>query len=337
MASTFVNDSPAEEERFRAEGRVRVDAAYVTNANGPWFKPGNGRCEWFKDIEPGPEMMVVPAGRFLMGSTPAEISALGRANCDGETGAFSDGSSEAHPDGPDWWRTEGPHHTVSIALPFAAGRHAITRGQYAAFVNDSGHMTESGAYVWKGGRFEHNPAASWRAPGFAQEDRHPVVCISWNDARAYAAWLSSKCGHRYRLLSEAEREYVTRAGTTTAFWWGASISKGDANYNGNETFEGGAKGLDAHATVPVETFAANPWGLFQVHGNIWEWCEDRWHASYRGAPHDGSAWTASGSDRRVIRGGSWVLFAQLLRAANRLYNPATGRSHDLGFRLARTL
>jgi formylglycine-generating enzyme required for sulfatase activity len=166
-----------------------------------------------------------------------------------------------------------------------------------------------------------------------------VINVSWDDATAYAAWLSRKTGKTYRLLSEAEREYVTRAGTTTAFWWGDTISTAQANYHGGNTYRGvGVKGEYRKQTVPVERFEPDSWGLYNVHGNVWEWCEDVWHDNYNGAPTDGSAWL-QGSDesRRVVRGGAWNLHPQLLRAASRHWHGAVGRNNDLGFRLARTL
>ena len=121
--------------------------------------------------------------------------------------------------------------------------------------------------------------------------RRPVINVSWDDAKAYVAWLSNKTGKTYRLLSEAEREYVTRAGTTTPFWWGSSISTSQANYDGTNTYGSGVKGEFRHETLPVDSFQPNPWGLYQVHGNVWEWVEDCYHESYAGAPSDGSAWT----------------------------------------------
>jgi formylglycine-generating enzyme required for sulfatase activity len=153
----------------------------------------------------------------------------------------------------------------------------------------------------------HDPKASWHAPGFFQDDSHPVVCIKLDDAKAYAGWLVQITGKPYRLLSEAEREYVARAGTTTPFWWGSSITPAQANYDGRLVYKGGgSKGEWRKSTVPVGSFEANPWGLYNVHGNVWEWCEDFWHDNYSSAPLDGSAWLRAGDDsRRVIRGGSW--------------------------------
>ena len=162
-----------------------------------------------------------------------------------------------------------------------------------------------------------------------------MINVSWNDAKIYLAWLSRKTGKPYRLLTEAEREYVTRAGTTTPFWWGSTISTGQANSDGNEIYPGGVKGEWRRQTVPVHSFEPNPWGLFQVHGNVWEWVEDCWNENYVGAPSDGSAWVAGNCRRRVMRGGSW--FNKPVDAAAREENDAGFRYHSYGFRVARAL
>jgi formylglycine-generating enzyme required for sulfatase activity len=132
------------------------------------------------------------------------------------------------------------------------------------------------------------------------------VCVNWYDAKAYATWLSKTTGNDYRLLSDAQREYVTRAGTTTPFWWGTSITPAQANYLGTQVYSGGGSlGEFRRRTVPVDSFEPNPWGLFNVHGNVWEWAEDCWNDSNSFNPGDGTSRTQMGScDRRVTRGGS---------------------------------
>jgi formylglycine-generating enzyme required for sulfatase activity len=165
----------------------------------------------------------------------------------------------------------------------------------------------------------------------------PVINVSWNDANAYVSWLSKVTGKKYRLLSEAEREYVTRAGATSPFWWGDSISPEQANYNGNFAFSGGVKGQNRKATVPVDQFEANPWKVQQVHGNVWDWVADCWSENYEGVPADGSAITSENCMLRVIRGGSWINSPNYLRAASRVkYKPST-RAREIGFRVARSL
>jgi formylglycine-generating enzyme required for sulfatase activity len=132
-------------------------------------------------------------------------------------------------------------------------------------------------------------------------------------------------------------EYCCRAGTTTAFWWGNSISTGQANYNGNHTYGSGSKGEYRQQTLPVDSFEANPWGLYQVHGNVWEWCQDNWHPNYQGAPQDGSVWAGGDATYRVLRGGSWNNTPDNLRSSNRNNNQPTNRNNNVGFRLASTL
>lgn len=218
----------------------------------------------------------------------------------------------------------------------------MPRGDYAAFVRETNHTIGETCYTKEFDKWEERSGRSFRNPAFTQGDHHPVVCVNWDDAKAYATWLSRKTGKTYRLLSEAEREYVTRAGTTTPFWWGSAITPKEANYDGSaEPYKGGgSKGEYRQRTVVVDSFAPNPWGLYNVHGNVWEWTEDCRHETYHGAPADGSAWTAACSDfrRRVSRGGSWGNFPLLLRSAARVLGGSSVlRHYGLGFRLARTL
>ncbi len=256
-------------------------------------------------------MVPLPAGTFMMGSPDDEKDRL---------------------------IVEGPQHAVTIARPFAVGKFAVTAGQFAAFVAESGYQSGTQCGQWDGKEWKEKPG-SFGSPGFAQEGDHPAVCVSWDDAQAYAAWLSLKTGQRYRLLTEAEWEYAARAGTTTPFWWGASMTPEQANYNGNLTYgPAGRTGAWPQRTVPVSLFAANPWGLYQVHGNVWEWVEDCWCRSYAGAPADGTARkTAANCEARVLRGGSWLNGPRGLRSARRHGARPDFRRSDVGFRLARTL
>jgi formylglycine-generating enzyme required for sulfatase activity len=213
---------------------------------------------------------------------------------------------------------ESPQHSVTISKPFAVGRLAVTFDEWDACVAD-------------GGCNGYKPADGGWGRG-----RQPVINVSWTDAEAYVTWLSRKTGKVYRLLTEAEREYVTRAGTTTPFWWGASISTSQANYDGSKTYGGGSKGESRQKTVPVDSFPPNPWGLYQVHGNVWDWVEDCYHNGYTGAPSDGSA-RISETCSRVFRGGSWHGDPMYLRSAHRGVEPPDSRNDYRGFRLARTL
>jgi formylglycine-generating enzyme required for sulfatase activity len=207
---------------------------------------------------------------------------------------------------------------VSIPAPFAAGKYAVTFDEWDACVGDGG----CNGYEPKG----------WRG-------KHPVIKVNWDDAKAYAAWLSRKTGKTYRLLSETEREYVTRAGTATPFWWGSSITPAQANYDGSvEPYKGGgSEGEYRRRTVPVDSFEPNPWGLYNVHGNVWEWTEDCWYGSNTGNPGDGRARTTGDCNQRVVRGGSWANAPWGLRSASRAGSITGYRDSDRGFRLARTL
>lgn len=257
--------------------------------------PGKG--ERFKDCAECPELVVVPAGQFLMGSPSDEPE------------------REARED----------QIRVTIAKPFAIGAFAVTRGEFAAFVAATGYEVDEGCYFWTDTTWENRADRSWRAPGFEQDDRHPVICVDLKSARAYAAWLSKKTGKTYRLPSEAEREYATRAGTTTAYSWGSSISPQTANYNGT------------HRTMRVDSFQPNAWGLYNVHGNVWDWIEDCWNENNAGNPGDGSARTTGDCTWRVARGGAWNYGPTYLRSAYRYWNEPDNRSGVQGMRVVREL
>jgi formylglycine-generating enzyme required for sulfatase activity len=211
---------------------------------------------------------------------------------------------------------EHPQHPVTIGNPFAVGVCPVTRGEFAAFVKASGHKVEGGE------------KSSWRDPGFPQNDDHPVVCVSWYDAQAYVAWLTEISGGRpYRLLSEAEWEYCCRAGTSSAYSTGDSIMPEQANF-----------GEASKGTTSVLKFPPNPWGLYDMHGNIWEWCEDNWREDYNSnPPSDGSAWAGGDPSSRVLRGGSWIDRPDILRSAGRDWVHPVYRDYSFGFRVARTL
>ena len=279
----------------------------------------------FKDCPACPELVVIPAGSFTMGSSAAEQA---HANAAGIEASFTS--------------QESPQRNVSVR-GFAVGRYAVTRAEFAAFVRAKSYQTEAeqrgGCYVFQGG-VKRDKAYNWRNAGFDQADDHPVVCVSWNDAHAYTQWLSQTSGKSYRLLSEAEREYAARAGTRTAFWWGDSINANQANYIGTgKSFNGSPLGEWRKTTVPVNSFGANPFGLYNMHGNVWEWVQDVWHDNYKGAPVDGTPWVTGGdSARRVLRGGSWLNDAGSLRAASRIsFMSDYSDWGNAGFRIARGL
>ena len=240
-----------------------------------------------------PELVVVPAGSFLMGSPSSE------------SGRNDD---------------EGPVHRVRIAEPFAVGVYEVTFAEWHACLSD-------------GGCRGHRPNDRGWGRG-----RRPAVNVNWNDAQLYVSWLSRKTGKRYRLLSESEWEYVARAGTTGPFHFGSTISTSQANYDGRYTYGSRRQGEYRRRTVPVGTFRANDFGLYDVHGNVREWVEDCWHGNYRGAPVDGSAWTSGGDcSWRVLRGGSWNYAPRNLRSADRSRLTTGSRYDSNGFRIARTL
>ena len=204
---------------------------------------------------------------------------------------------------------EGPQHVVTIDYRLAVGVYEVTFAEWDACVRD-------------GGCERYSPYHE----NWGRADR-PVINVSWDDAKAYVAWLSGETGETYRLLSEAEWEYVARAGTSTPFNTGETISTGDANYN--SAIRG--------RTTPVGSFSPNRYGLHDLHGNVQEWVEDCWNDRYRRAPRDGSAWTRGECDRRVLRGGSWFVMPWHVRAAARSSAERWFRYFTNGFRVARTL
>ncbi len=275
----------------------------------------------FKDCDDCPEMVVVPAGSFLMGSPESE---RGRQ------------------------QDEGPQHKVSIPRPLAIGRTEVTRAQFARFVADTGHKAEGGCYAWDANKkeFASRADANWNNPGFAQTGDHPVVCVSWDDTKAYAQWLAKKTGKNYRLLSEAEWEYAARAGVATARYWGEvfdpegckAANIGDATakkvFGKNFTY---AQCDDGQAyTAPVGSYAANRFGLYDTIGNAWEWTAECWSDTYTGAPENGNARGEGECDKRVLRGGSWFGNPVTARAAKRIGADADSRNFHIGLRVAST-
>ncbi|MBV5275198.1 MAG: SUMF1/EgtB/PvdO family nonheme iron enzyme [Lamprocystis purpurea] len=212
---------------------------------------------------------------------------------------------------------EKPAHRVSVPA-FELGKTEVTFADWDACVADSG--------------CRHKPEDQ----GWGRDDR-PVINVSWDDAQTYVKWLSRKSGQAYRLPSEAEWEYAARAGTTTAFSTGNCIRQ--ANYNGDSDYAncGANTSVYLGKTQPVGSYPVNPWGLSDLHGNVWEWTQDCWNNNYRGAPSGGSAWTSGDCARRVLRGGSWGSFPWGLRSATRTDLDSGARYPHLGFRVARTL
>jgi formylglycine-generating enzyme required for sulfatase activity len=228
-------------------------------------------------------------------------------------GTFLMGSSEI--------THEGPQHEVTLS-PFLMGRYPVTQAQWRAVA--SLPLVER----------ELDPA-----PSHFKGDNRPVEQVNWHEAMEFCDRLSKKLGQPYTLPSEAQWEYVCRAGTTSPFHFGETITPELANYDGDYTYANGPKGEYRGQTTPVDQFGvANAWGLSDMHGNVWEWCLDYFHDSYNGAPSDGSAWVTGGdSSRRILRGGSWSYGPRTCRCACRYsYFPA-GRYTDFGFRVVSVL
>ena len=311
-----------EQEKARRESEERARREAVEAERRREREPGRR----FRDCDACPEMVVVPAGSYMMGSPSGEEGRLD---------------------------SEGPRHRVTIAEPFAVGVHEVTRGEFARFAAATNRSRDDSCWTDEEGKWAGRNGRHWRSPGFEQTDRHPVVCVSWDDARAYARWLSRETGERYRLLSESEWEYVARGGTRTARYWGESES-GQCRHANAADFTAKRYGLDMtqyvpdwtivscddgyYHTAPAGTFARNNFGLHDVLGNAWEWVQDCWHDGYGGAPSDSRAWESGGDcDGRVPRGGSWLNSPRNLRSAFRFRFPSGTRSNYIGFRVARTL
>lgn len=248
-------------------------------------QPGAVWRDWIPGIPEDalPEMVTLPAGKFLMGAAPGEESAK------------------------DY---NFPQHSVSISYTFALGKVPLTFRQWDDAIDAGAGLRRADDQGW--GR-----------------QTRPLICVNWEDAQAYLAWVNQKTGYTgrpdaYRLPSEAEWEYAARAGTTTTYSTGATITSTQAWF-------------DANSTCAVGSFAPNDFGLHDMHGNIWEWCEDSFSGDYQGAPDDGSALINEKFPNRICRGGSWYNSTEQLRSAARNWSSPDIASFFTGFRVARTL
>jgi formylglycine-generating enzyme required for sulfatase activity len=249
----------------------------------------------------GMRFVWIPPGRFSMGSAPQEPS-----------------------------RDEDEkHHEVRLTHGFFLGAHPVTRGQFASFVRATRYVTEAeggGLHRGPSAEWKLDPWCNWRHPGFAQDDDHPVACVSWNDAQAFCAWLAGEKNSLKgicRLPTEAEWEWACRAGTTTAYGCGEKLSPAQANYN--------VPDVPREGTTPVWSFPPNPWGLHDMHGNLWEWCRD-WYGPYQEKEVEDPRGPSSGR-LRLLRGGSWRSQDRFLRSAARNQLAPSGRDRDAGFRV----
>jgi formylglycine-generating enzyme required for sulfatase activity len=281
----------------------------------------------FGDCAECPEMVVIPSGSFIMGASQSEVDRYG----------FPSGMSL-------------PLHPVRIARQFALGEFLVTRKQYATFVEETGHGG-SGCAATPPDKpmLEFDAARAWRDPGFAQADYHPVVCVSWYDAIAYATWLSKKTEQNYRLPTEAEWDYAGRAGRAGRAGGVAGRYFGDApicefanvrDRSKKRLYSAGQFINECDGgffnTSPIGSFSPNGFRLYDMIGNVWEWIEDCWGFSYANAPSDGTAREGEPCGARVMRGGSWnstqrFLYSVVTRGAG---NPGFRRETD-GFRIAR--
>ncbi len=322
--------------RAAAHGRA---ALVLLVALGAYSRAGEqAPKERVVDLGDGVKMslVLIPAGTFTMGSTEADVKAV--------MAKWPEVTEE-------WLADEKPAHKVTLSKAFWMGKHEVTVGQFRRFVEATGHKTDAekgtgfkGAFVVADGKGKRAEDASWRNPYFKQTDGHPVVCVSWNDARAFADWLNATdktrpAGTAYRLPTEAEWEYACRAGTATWHQWGDDPDKGKgwcnaADATAKKTFPDWTvfNWDDGFLyTAPVGSFEANAFGLHDMHGNAWEWCQD-WYGDYKEGDQTDPSGPASG-EPRVLRGGSWDRPHRYLRSAFRDRTHPEYRGVNAGFRL----
>ncbi|MBR0678937.1 formylglycine-generating enzyme family protein [Roseomonas eburnea] len=285
----------------------------------------------FRDCADCPEMVTLPGGTFVMGVPPGEEEREGvPENLRGRS---------------------SPQHRITIAPGLAMATRSVTRAQFAVFVNETG--LEPGRSCWtfvnRGTSYEYagREGLTWREPGFQQGDDHPVVCVNWEDATAYAAWLSRRTGRSYRLPSEAEWEYAARAGTTTARYWGEPQTQACDYANVADLTLAAALELDRRPqftfrcsdghvyTAPVGSFRPNAFGLHDMLGNVWQWTADCLNPSLEGQRPDGAARLTGDCEARAMRGGSWSHLPWYVRAGNRARGTAVDRFVFAGIRVVR--
>ena len=253
-------------------------------------------------------MLRIPAGNFEMGAPETEAESLGR---------------------------ERPVHRVTLG-EFLLAQTPITQAQWRA-VTQWQRLAHEDGEIWPES-LDPDPVAKLVNPERFQGEQRPVVNVSWHDAMAFCQRLRLRTGKNYTLPSEAHWEYACRAGTTTPFHWGTTISAELANYNGKVVYGEGEKGEYRQQTMDVASFPANPWGLHDMHGNIWEWCADYWHDNYKGGPEDGCAWIDQEAKEdelksRLLRGGSWLSSPRDCRSAYRSNIHPGLRNFYIGFRV----
>ncbi len=277
----------------------------------------------FRDCADCPEMVRIPSGTFVMGTPAHESRSTGLS-------------------------AESQAVIVKIHKPFAIGRVEVTRREYRAFIQDAGYDVRSPCLIWddEKKRFAADRSHDWESPGRPREplDDHPAACVSWSDAKAYVQWLAHKTGKSYRLPSEAEWEYVARAGSNTRWPWGDNPADACDFANiydlvSHESYAFGWEAVhcrDGYADLaPVGALRANAFGVYDMIGNVWEWTEDCWTDSYVGRPRDARAWVwTGGCTQHIRRGGSWTSPAEQARSAYREVGDVAERRGDGGFRIA---
>ncbi|CCH93500.1 conserved hypothetical protein [Microcystis aeruginosa PCC 9432] len=271
------------------------------NAKGEQIKKESKQSQYFRqDLGNGItlEMVAIPEGTFLMGTEDEEIEKLVKKF------------------GWEGYRRERPQHRVTVSS-FYMGRYPITQAQWKAIAATAKIDID----------LETNPSSF-------KGDELPVESVNWDQAIEFCKRLSRETKREYRLPSEAEWEYACRAGTTTPFYFGKTITGELANYNAGYTYAGEAKGEYRNETTPVGQFPPNAFGLYDMHGNVWEWCADTWHDNYDGAPTNGSAWIENGNDNRSLpRGGSWYNDPNVCRSAYRGYDYRFDFNFSYGIRV----
>ena len=270
------------------------------NAQGREVKREKGQAQYFtEDLGSSVtlDMIDIPGGKFLMGTEDEEIERLCKKY------------------DLNYFRSEKPQHEVTVQ-PFFMGKFQVTQAQWKAIASLPKVKRD----------LEPDPS-------YFKGNERPVEGVSWEDAEEFCQRLSKQTGTEYRLPTEAEWEYACRAGTITAFNLGKTITTNLANYNGSYTYASEPKGEHREQTTPVGSFAPNIFGLYDMHGNVWEWCQDNGHYSYENAPTDGSAWLSGKSSAKVICGGSWNSVPPDCRSAYRISSNRDYRLNHIGFRV----
>jgi formylglycine-generating enzyme required for sulfatase activity len=317
---------------------------------GSWYGNGQYLRSALRDIFTPSLSNINLSFRLLLPSSEAEQALETEGFVEVNGGSFMMGS----PVSEEGRYEDEVQHRVTVSS-FYMGKNQVTVGEFRRFVNATGYKTTAetsgDGYVWSGGEWEMKADANWKNPYFSQQDNQPVVLVSWYDAVNYCNWRSqqesltaaytvsgtdvtwNRGANGYRLPTEAEWEYACRAGTTTPFSTGGNITTDQANYYGLGPYNGNAKGTYRGTTTAVGSFAANQWGLYDMHGNVYEWCWD-WYGTYPSGSQTDPMGASSGTGR-VLRGGGWLAYGHALRSALRDNDTPSSGTIDLGFRLLR--